>query len=60
MKTTNLTLKDYKDKSFQSDFIDLYNEATEDYEFWSKDFNMHFGYYIPFKKKIFAERFYVE
>ncbi len=30
-------------------FIDLYNEATEDYEFWSKDYNMHFGYYIPFK-----------
>ncbi|MGQ2985291.1 methyltransferase domain-containing protein [Flavobacterium sp.] len=26
---------------------DLYNEATEDYEFWSRDFNMHFGYYSP-------------
>jgi len=25
----------------------FYNEATEDYEFWSKDFNMHFGYYNP-------------
>jgi len=25
----------------------LYNEATEDYEFWSRDFNMHFGYYSP-------------
>lgn len=25
----------------------LYNEATEDYEFWSRDFNMHFGYYDP-------------
>lgn len=23
---------------------DFYNEATEDYSFWSKDFNMHFGY----------------
>ncbi|MBV1925259.1 MAG: methyltransferase domain-containing protein [Dokdonia sp.] len=22
----------------------FYNEATEDYTFWSKDFNMHFGY----------------
>ncbi|WP_405370637.1 SAM-dependent methyltransferase [Nonlabens sp. Asnod2-A12] len=25
--------------------VDLYDEATQDYEFWSKDFNMHFGYY---------------
>jgi MPBQ/MSBQ methyltransferase len=25
----------------------FYDEATEDYEFWSKDFNMHFGYYSP-------------
>jgi MPBQ/MSBQ methyltransferase len=23
----------------------FYNEATEDYKFWSHDFNMHFGYY---------------
>lgn len=30
----------------------FYNEATEDYEFWSKDFNMHFGYYIPFKTSL--------
>lgn len=29
--------------------IKLYNEATQDYKMWSKDFNMHFGYYIPFK-----------
>ncbi len=27
----------------------FYDNATEDYEFWSKDLNMHFGYYIPFK-----------
>ncbi|WP_271765375.1 methyltransferase domain-containing protein [Aquimarina algiphila] len=33
--------------------IRFYDEATEDYEFWSKDFNMHFGYYIPFKTSIF-------
>ena len=26
---------------------DFYNEATEDYEFWSKDFNMHFGFFSP-------------
>lgn len=30
------------------EMVDLYNEATEDYEFWSGDFNMHFGYFIPF------------
>jgi ubiquinone/menaquinone biosynthesis C-methylase UbiE len=23
--------------------IDFYNNATEDYEFWSRDYNMHFG-----------------
>ena len=33
--------------------VDLYNEATEDYEHWSKDFNMHFGYFIPFKTNSF-------
>ncbi len=33
--------------------IRFYDEATEDYEFWSKDFNMHFGYYIPFKTNLF-------
>ncbi|NQY05467.1 MAG: methyltransferase domain-containing protein [Flavobacteriaceae bacterium] len=27
----------------------FYDEATEDYEFWSKDFNMHFGYFRMFK-----------
>nr|WP_321237420.1 methyltransferase domain-containing protein [uncultured Psychroserpens sp.] len=35
------------------EMIDFYNEATEDYEFWSNDFNMHFGYYIPFKTNVF-------
>ncbi len=33
--------------------IRFYDEATDDYEFWSKDFNMHFGYYIPFKTNLF-------
>ena len=32
----------------QEQLIEFYNEATEDYSFWSKDFNMHFGYHIPF------------
>ena len=34
------------------EMIDFYNEATEDYEFWSNDFNMHFGYFRPFKTNI--------
>ncbi|MEM9077900.1 MAG: methyltransferase domain-containing protein [Bacteroidota bacterium] len=39
----------------QLEIVDFYNEATEDYEFWSKDFNMHFGYFDflktnPFKR----------
>ncbi|MAQ75499.1 MAG: SAM-dependent methyltransferase [Aquimarina sp.] len=29
--------------------INFYDEATEDYLYWSKSHNMHFGYYIPFK-----------
>ncbi|SEM00371.1 Ubiquinone/menaquinone biosynthesis C-methylase UbiE [Aquimarina amphilecti] len=40
-------------KSNKENLIELYDEATEDYEFWSKDFNMHFGYYIPFKTTLF-------
>lgn len=31
----------------------FYDEATEDYEFWSKDFNMHFGYYSPLRTNPF-------
>jgi len=52
MKT--ITLHTYKEEQkVATNFIDLYNEATEDYEFWSTDFNMHFGYYIPFKTNPF-------
>lgn len=36
-------------KSNEDQIIDLYNETIEDYQFWSKDCNMHLGYYIPFK-----------
>lgn len=32
---------------------DFYNEATEDYKFWSRDFNMHFGYYSPLRTNPF-------
>ena len=38
-----------KTENNRIEMIDFYNEATEDYEFWSKDFNMHFGYFVPFK-----------
>lgn len=32
---------------------ELYNEATEDYEFWSRDFNMHFGFYNSIRSNPF-------
>lgn len=34
--------------SIHKELIDFYDEATEDYLFWSKSYNMHFGYYRPF------------
>lgn len=37
----------------QIEMVDFYNEASEDYEFWSRDYNMHFGYFIPFKTNPF-------
>ncbi len=37
----------------REDIKNFYDEATEDYSFWSEDLNMHFGYYIPFKTNIF-------
>ncbi|MCH2194076.1 class I SAM-dependent methyltransferase [Kordia sp.] len=33
--------------------IEFYDNATNDYSFWSKDLNMHFGYFIPFKTNLF-------
>lgn len=36
----------------QTDIIALYNEASEDYTFWSKDYNMHFGYFSLFKTNV--------
>lgn len=40
-------------RSVQENIIDFYNKATEDYRFWSKDMNMHFGYFVPFKTCVF-------
>ena len=52
MKTI-LTTQVEQSEQNRIEMVDFYNEATEDYEFWSKDFNMHFGYYIPFKTNPF-------
>ncbi|MBU2997151.1 methyltransferase domain-containing protein [Cellulophaga baltica] len=56
METTAINISKNLDRIANENNIemtDFYNEATEDYEFWSKDFNMHFGYHIPFKTNIF-------
>lgn len=58
MKTTSILSYFEKIKSGFSNkeqVANFYNEATEDYEFWSKDFNMHFGHFDwgttnPFKR----------
>lgn len=54
----NLCLLTYLQKELQKptnkeQIIDFYDNATDDYSFWSKDLNMHFGYFIPFKTNIF-------
>lgn len=55
----NLCLLSYLKKELQTtpsnkeQVIDFYNEATEDYRFWSNDLNMHFGYFVPFKTCLF-------
>ncbi len=55
----NLCLLTYLKKEFQQptnkeQIIDFYDKATDDYRFWSKDLNMHFGFYIPFKTSLFT------
>lgn len=56
MKTITLPFqKSKKQDASQKDIITFYDEATEDYSFWSKDLNMHFGYFIwgktnPFRR----------
>ncbi|GAA4962199.1 methyltransferase domain-containing protein [Algibacter aquimarinus] len=52
MKSLTINLASKKETN-RIEMIDFYNEATEDYEFWSKDFNMHFGYFVPFKTNPF-------
>lgn len=48
MKTKTQILNQTAKTTFQSDsgnaVVDYYTEAGPDYEFWSKNFNMHFGF----------------
>lgn len=56
MKSSTLYQENlFEEKTAQNalDIIDFYDEATEDYAFWSKDYNMHFGYFNPFKSNVF-------
>ncbi|RZS99916.1 SAM-dependent methyltransferase [Aquimarina brevivitae] len=46
---TSTLIQKLKQAATKEKIIDFYDEATEDYLHWSKDHNMHFGYYIPFK-----------
>lgn len=52
MKTQTIPISDHSEQN-RIEMVDFYNEATEDYEFWSNDYNMHFGYFIPFKTNPF-------
>ena len=47
MKTTTIPfrIENKKQDASRQDIINFYDEATEDYSFWSQDLNMHFGYF---------------
>ena len=51
MKSATITISEKTERN-RIEMIDFYNEASEDYEFWSNDFNMHFGYFIPFRTNV--------
>jgi len=53
MKSITLNHQE-KVETTKIEMIDFYDEATVDYEFWSKDLNMHFGYYKPLKNSLFS------
>tara|TARA_R100000935_G_scaffold18503_1_gene35821 strand:+ start:47039 stop:47923 length:885 start_codon:yes stop_codon:yes gene_type:complete len=57
MKTTTITqhIEQENKNASRADITHFYDEATSDYSFWSKDLNMHFGYFIfgrthPFRR----------
>jgi cyclopropane fatty-acyl-phospholipid synthase-like methyltransferase len=52
MKTQTINYQNHSEQN-RIEMVDFYNEATEDYESWSNDYNMHFGYFIPFKTNPF-------
>ena len=52
MRTQTIPLSKHSEQN-RIEMVDFYNEATEDYEFWSNDYNMHFGYFVPFKTNPF-------
>jgi MPBQ/MSBQ methyltransferase len=41
MKAQTINHENYSEQN-KIEMIDFYNEASEDSEFWSKAFNMHF------------------
>ena len=47
--STNIPLtklkEEVKQNALAEEITHFYDEATEDYSFWSKDLNMHFGYF---------------
>lgn len=49
--TTHTDLK--KTHATSKEIKTFYDEATEDYTFWSQDFNMHFGYFSLGKTNLF-------
>jgi len=55
MKTTTIpfSIKIKKPDASRQDIINFYDEATEDYSFWSQDLNMHFGYFDLFRTNLF-------
>ena len=44
VKATNPKVKTEFQAESGNSIIDYYTEAGPDYEYWSKNFNMHFGY----------------
>lgn len=55
MKTSAIpfSIKNKQRNASRQDIINFYDEATEDYSFWSQDLNMHFGYFDFFRTNLF-------
>lgn len=58
METRTLSLPNpKKENALKEEITTFYDEATEDYSFWSKDLNMHFGYFKFFSTHLFKRDF---